>query len=98
MAGVKKSAARVRNHERRRPTGIQQPVQPDSALAAIVGNEAQPRSELTRRIWSYIKEHRLQDPSDRRMIRADDRLRPLFAGKPAISMFEMTRLMSRHVH
>ena len=90
MASKNGGASRARG-------GLAQPVQPDEALAAVVGPEPQPRSELTKRIWSYIRQHDLQEKEDRRMIRADDRLRRVFDGRDRVSMFEMTRMVNRHV-
>lgn len=77
--------------------GINAPVKPDAALAAVVGNEPKPRTEITKRMWDYIKQNDLQDPEDRRTIVADDKLRPIFNGKDRVSMFEMTKLMNEHV-
>jgi len=77
--------------------GIAQKVQPDAELAAIVGDEPLTRAEVTQRIWAYIKREGLQDASDRRRINADDKLRPLFDGHAQVSMFEMTRLVNRHL-
>jgi upstream activation factor subunit UAF30 len=77
--------------------GLGQPVTPDAALARVVGKEPKPRTEITKRMWDYIKQHNLQDPNDRRTIIADDTLRPIFNGKDRVSMFEMTRLMNQHV-
>lgn len=77
--------------------GIAQPVQPDDELAAVVGNDQLTRAELTSKMWDYIKKNNLQDPNDRRMINADDRLRPIFGGKNQVSMFEMTKLVNQHV-
>jgi upstream activation factor subunit UAF30 len=76
--------------------GIAQAVQPDSQLAAVVGKDALPRSELTKKIWDYIKSNDLQDARNRQMINADAKLRPIF-GKDQVSMFEMTRLVNQHV-
>ncbi len=76
--------------------GIAQPVTPSSELAAIVGKEPLPRSEMTKRIWDYIKKNNLQDAQNRRNINADDKLRPIF-GKDQVTMFEMTKLVSQHV-
>ncbi len=73
------------------------PLQPDEALAAIVGNEPLPRTEVTKRIWDYIRENNLQDPSDKRQIRADDKLRKVLDGKDQVSMFELTKLVSGHL-
>jgi chromatin remodeling complex protein RSC6 len=72
------------------------PLTPSATLAAIIGKEAVPRTEVTKRIWDYIKKHDLQDPKNRRNINADDKLRPLF-GKDQVSMFELTKLVSQHL-
>ena len=76
--------------------GIAQPVTPDKELAAIVGKEPLPRSEMTKKIWDYIKKNNLQDAQNRRNINADDKLRPIF-GKDQVTMFEMTKLVNQHV-
>ena len=73
------------------------PVQPDDKLAAIVGSTPLPRSELTKKLWNYIKKHGLQDKKKRTQINADDALRPVFNGKSQVSMFEMTKLVSKHL-
>jgi len=73
------------------------PVQPDEALAAVVGSEPLPRSELTKKIWDYIKSHGLQDAANKRQINADEKLKVVFGGKEQVSMFEMTKLISQHV-
>ena len=73
------------------------PVQPDAKLAEVVGSKPLPRTELTKKLWDYIKKHSLQDKKDRKMIVADDNLKPVFNGKSKVSMFEMTKLVSGHV-
>ena len=73
------------------------PVQPDDALAAVVGNKPIPRTEVTKKLWAYIKKKGLQDAKNKRMINADDSLKPIFGGKKQVSMFEMTKLVSKHV-
>ncbi len=73
------------------------PVQPDAALAAIVGSKPLPRSEMTKKLWEYIKKNGLQDPAKKTMINADDALKVVFGGKKQVSMFEMTKLVSGHV-
>ena len=73
------------------------PVTPDAILSAIVGAEPIPRTEITKRIWDYIRKHNLQDPADKRTIRADDKLRALFGGKDSATMFELTKYVSVHV-
>ncbi|HYC58200.1 MAG TPA: SWIB/MDM2 domain-containing protein [Thermoanaerobaculia bacterium] len=78
-------------------SAFMKPVQPDEALAAIVGNDPLPRTEVTKRLWDYIKKNKLQDEKDRRSINADDKLRKVFGGKSKVSMFEMTKLVSGHL-
>ena len=73
------------------------PVQPDALLAVVVGSDPLPRGEMTKKLWEYIKKHGLQDTKDKRMINADDVLKAVFDGKPQVSMFEMTKLVSNHV-
>lgn len=73
------------------------PVQPDEALAAIVGSKPIPRSELTKKLWDYIKKHKLQDEKKRTQINADAALKVVFGGKKSVSMFEMTKLVSGHI-
>jgi len=73
------------------------PVQPDDKLAAVVGSKPLPRSELTKKLWDYIKKHGLQDKIKKTQINADDTLRPVFNGKSQVSMFEMTKLVSGHI-
>lgn len=81
----------------KKPSALQQPVQPDTALAAVVGEKAQPRSEITKKLWDYIKKNDLQDPANRRNIRADANLKKVFGGKEEVDMFEMTRLVNQHI-
>jgi chromatin remodeling complex protein RSC6 len=73
------------------------PVTPDATLAAVVGAAPLPRTELTKKLWAYIKKNGLQDKKVRTQINADDKLKPVFNGKKAVSMFEMTKLVSGHV-
>ena len=73
------------------------PMNPDAALGAVVGNDPLPRTEVTKKLWSYIKENNLQDPANKRMINADDKLIAVFDGKKQVSMFEMTKLVSNHL-
>lgn len=77
--------------------GLANSVQPDAKLAPIVGKDPITRAELTRRVWDYVKANDLQDPDDRRTICADAKLKPVFGGKERVSMFEMTRLVNKHV-
>jgi chromatin remodeling complex protein RSC6 len=73
------------------------PVTPDAHLAAVVGAKPLPRTELTKKLWEYIKKNGLQDKKDRKMINADAALKVVFGGKGKVSMFEMTKLVSGHV-
>ena len=73
------------------------PVTPDDALAAVVGAKPLPRTELTKKLWAYIKKNSLQDQKNKRQINADDKLKAVFNGKKSVSMFEMTKLVSGHV-
>lgn len=73
------------------------PVQPDEKLGAIVGSEPLPRTEITKRIWDYIKEHGLQDTQNKQRINADEKLKAVFDGKEQVTMFEMTKLISGHI-
>ena len=73
------------------------PMQPSAELGAVVGNNPMPRSEITSRVWAYIKKNGLQDQTNRRQINADDKLRPVFGGKANVSMFEMTKLVNNHL-
>ena len=73
------------------------PVTPDGALSAVVGSKPLPRTELTKKLWDYIKKNGLQDKKDRKMINADAALKVVFGGKGKVSMFEMTKLVSGHV-
>jgi chromatin remodeling complex protein RSC6 len=77
--------------------GLAQTVQPDDQLAKVVGDTPLPRTELTKKLWDYIKKNNLQDEKNRRMINADDKLLPIFNGKKQVSMFEMTALVNKHV-
>ncbi len=73
------------------------PVQPDDVLAAVVGAKPLPRTDLTKKIWDYIKKNNLQDKKDRKQINADDKLKLVFNGKKQVSMFELTKLVSSHL-
>ena len=77
--------------------GLMKAVQPSAELAAIVGHTPLPRTEITKRLWDYIKEHGLQDAKNRRMINADAKLRPVVGGQEQVSMFELPKLVSHHV-
>lgn len=103
--GAKKSArgrAKARGGKKRKTgrkpnAAFMKPMSPSSQLSLVVGSASIPRTEVTKRLWSYIKRRGLQDSKNRRMINADDNLRPIFGGKRQVSMFEMTRLVSKHL-
>jgi upstream activation factor subunit UAF30 len=76
---------------------LSKPVKPDEKLAAVVGSDEMPRPEVVKKLWDYIKSEGLQDRENRRMINADDKLRPIFDGKSQVNMFEMTKLVSKHL-
>jgi chromatin remodeling complex protein RSC6 len=76
---------------------LMKPVQPDELLAKVVGSDPIPRSEITKKLWDYIKSRNLQDPANKRNINADDLLRPIFGGRDQVTMFEMTKLVNQHM-
>jgi chromatin remodeling complex protein RSC6 len=88
---AKKAPARGPN------AAFMRPVTPSPALAEIVGSKPIPRTEVTKRLWAYIKKNGLQDPKNKRMVNADAKLEPVFAGKAAVNMFEMTKLVGKHL-
>ena len=94
---TKKAAAKKSSTPRQARGGIAQPVKPSGELSAIVGSGSLTRADLTKRVWDYIKKNNLQDQQNKRMINADDKLRPIFGGKKQVSMFEMTKMVNQHV-
>jgi chromatin remodeling complex protein RSC6 len=104
-APAKKSAAKkapakktAKKAGKRAPNpAFMKPMNPDAALAAVVGQGSMPRTEVTKKIWGYIKKHGLQDAKERRMINADDNLKKVFNGKSKVSMFEMTKYVNNHL-
>jgi upstream activation factor subunit UAF30 len=101
MAAKKKKAAKKvakKAGKKRKPNAaFMKPVQPNEKLAAVVGSSPLPRTELTKKLWAYIKKNGLQDKKNRRMINADDKLKVVFGGKGQVSMFDMTKLVSKQV-
>lgn len=73
------------------------PMQPDTVLSEVIGSKAVPRTEVVKKLWTYIKKNKLQDTKKRIMINADDKLKEVFGGKKQVSMFEMTKLVSKHL-
>jgi len=98
---AKKSAkrpAKKKAASKRKPNAaFMKPMHPTAALAAVVGSSPMPRTEVTKKLWQYIKRKGLQDQKERRMINADDALKVVFGGKTRVSMFDMTKLVSRHL-
>jgi len=92
-----KKKAKKAGKKRKANAAFMKPMTPSSTLAAVVGSSAMPRTEVTKKIWGYIKRNGLQDKKNRRMINADDKLKPVFGGRSQVSMFEMTKLVSRHL-
>lgn len=95
---AKKKAAPKKSGAKRKPNAaFMKPLTPSAALAAVIGSAAQPRTEVTSKLWAYIKKNGLQDKVNKRNINADDKLREVFGGKKTVSMFEMTKLVSKHL-
>ena len=93
-----KKAAKKKSAAKRKPNpAFMKAMTPSSELAAVVGNQPMPRTEVTKKVWAYIKRKGLQDPQQRRMINADDNLKKVFGGKSKVSMFEMTALVNKHL-
>jgi len=88
---AKKSAARKPN------AAFMKPMQPSAALSEVVGSKPIPRTEVTKKLWAYIKKNKLQDAKNRRNIKADDNLKAVFGGKAVVNMFEMTKLVNKHL-
>jgi len=94
---AKKAAAKKPAAKRKPNAAFMKPMTPSSVLAAVVGAMPLPRTEVTKKIWAYIKKNDLQNAINKRMIDADERLRAVFGGKKQVSMFEMTKLVSNHL-
>lgn len=95
---AKKAAKKVAKKSTRKPNAaFMAPLTPSAALADVIGNKAIPRTEIIKKIWDYIKKNNLQDKKNRRNINADAKLKVLFAGKAQISMFELAKVVNKHV-
>ena len=92
-----KKVATKKATKRKPNAAFMKPMNPDAMLGAVIGSSAMPRTEVTKKIWGYIKRNGLQDRKNRRMINADDKLKPVFGGKSQVSMFEMTKLVNKHL-
>jgi upstream activation factor subunit UAF30 len=97
-AAPKKAAKKsVRKTKRKASPALMKPMTPSATLAAVVGSKPIPRGQITKNLWAYIKKNGLQDKTNRRQINADDKLKAIFGGKSSVSMFEMTKLVSKHI-
>jgi len=93
-----RKAAKKKSGAKRKPNAaFMKPMTPTASLAAVIGSSPMPRTEVTKKLWAYIKRNGLQDSKNRRNINADDKLQDVFGGKRQVSMFEMTKLVSRHL-
>jgi chromatin remodeling complex protein RSC6 len=98
VVAKKAPAKKVKAKTTRKPNAaFMKPLTPSAALAAVVGSNPLPRTDVTKKVWDYIKKHKLQDSVNRRNINADDKLKAVFGGKKTVSMFEMTKLISGHL-
>jgi len=99
-APAKKAAAKkapAKKAKRAPNPAFMKPMTPSAQLAPVVGATPMPRTEVTKKLWQYIKKNNLQDAKNRRMINADDKLKPIFGGKGQVSMFDMTKLVNKHL-
>lgn len=96
-AAPKKAAAAKPAAARKPNAAFMKPMTISPVLAAVIGAAAIPRTEVTKKVWEYIKKHKLQDEENKRNINADDKLKAVFGGKKQVSMFEMTKLISGHL-
>jgi upstream activation factor subunit UAF30 len=94
---ARKKATKKSGKKRTPSAAFMKPMQPSSQLAAVVGSNAIPRTEVTKKLWAYIKRNGLQDSKNRRAINADEKLRPVFGGRSQVTMFDMTKLVNRHL-
>ena len=96
-AAAKKPAAKKPAAKRKPNAAFMKAMTPSPVLAAVIGAAPAPRTEVTKKIWDYIKKNKLQDAANKRNINADDKLKAVFGGKKTVSMFEMTKLVSNHL-
>ncbi|HST07796.1 MAG TPA: SWIB/MDM2 domain-containing protein [Gemmatimonadaceae bacterium] len=94
---ARKPAKKAAKKKRTPNAAFMKPMQPDDALSAVVGSGPLPRTEITKKLWQYIKRNGLQDAKQRRNINADEKLGRVFGGKKQVSMFEMTKLVNKHI-
>ena len=96
-SGARKKSAKRTGAKRTPNAAFMKAMTPSSQLATVVGSTAIPRTEVTKKLWAYIKRKGLQDSKNRRNINADENLKPVFGGKSQVSMFEMTKLVNKHL-
>ena len=94
---AKKKTKKKTKSKRKPNAAFMKPLTPSSALAAVVGSKPLPRTQVVKKLWVYIKKHKLQDPKNKRNIKADAKLKKVFGGKGTVSMFETTKLVSKHL-
>ena len=95
---TKKAPAKKKAVAKRKPNAaFMKAMQPSAQLSAVIGGTPMPRTEVTKKIWAYIKKNNLQDSKNKRNINADDKLKDVFGGKKQVSMFEMTKLVNKHL-
>ena len=92
-----KKAAKKTGAKRTPNAAFMKPMTPSAQLSTVVGTAPLPRTEVTKKLWAYIKRKGLQDAKNRRQINADENLKPVFGGKGQVSMFEMTKLVNKHL-
>ena len=102
MAAKKKAVktappAKKKAAKRKPNAAFMKPMKVSAELGAVIGTGAMPRTEVTKKIWAYIKKHGLQDAKNKRNINADDKLKPIFGAKKQVSMFEMAKLLQKHL-
>ena len=95
-AAPKKTASKKTASKRKPNPAFMRPLTPSASLAAVIGSSAIPRTQVVKKLWDYIKKNKLQDSANRRNINADDKLKAVF-GKNQVSMFEMTKIVSKHL-
>jgi upstream activation factor subunit UAF30 len=96
-APAKKTAAKKTATKRKPSAAFMKPLTPSSALAEVVGKAAMPRTEVVKKLWAYIKKNKLQDAKNKRNINPDEKLAAVFGGKKSVNMFQMTKLVSKHL-
>jgi upstream activation factor subunit UAF30 len=94
---AKKATKKKATAKRKPSAAFMKPMKISDKLAEVIGGKAMPRTEVTKKLWAYIKKNKLQDKVNKRMIKADEALKAVFGGKSVVNMFEMTKLVSKHL-